>query len=232
MSDASEKVLGIDQLPIFPLPVVLMPSELMPLHIFEEKYRQMLKDVELKKNLFGLSYFNSQEILSEKPEPGTIGCVAEINEMQTMPDGRSNILTLGIIRYRIIDYVQMNEPYLIAEVEFFEDAEEEKSELENLSDEVFKLFNRVAKAAHKLSGQRGEFPDIPQAEPEQLSFLISSAFNLENNLKYKMLKTRSTLERLQNMQVILKKAVKQIEDSTEINEISKTNGHSKKKINY
>lgn len=231
MSDASEKVLGIKQLPIFPLPVVLMPSELMPLHIFEEKYRQMLKDVELQKNLFGITYFDPQETLAEKPEAGAIGCVAEINEVQNLPDGRSNILTIGVIRYRIVDYVQTDEPYLIADVEFFEDAEEVESDLQTLSDEVFKLFKRVAKAAHKISGQRGEFPDIPQAEPEQLSFLISSAFNLDNELKYKMLETRSTAERLENMRKILKKAVNQIEDSAEIHKISQTNGHSKKKIN-
>lgn len=230
MSDASEKVLGIKQLPIFPLPIVLMPSELLPLHIFEEKYRQMLKDVEHQKNLFGLTYFNPQETFAEKPEPGTVGCVAEVNEVQKLPDGRSNILTIGVIRYRIVDYVQTDEPYLVAEVEFFEDVNEENTELNELADEVFTLFKRVAEAAHKISGQRGEFPEIPQAEPEQLSFLISSAFNLENDLKYKMLETQSTFERLENMQSILKKAVDQIEDSAEIHKISQTNGHRKKKI--
>ena len=217
-------------MPIFPISIVLMPSELLPLHIFEEKYQQMLKDVELKKNLFGLSYFNPEVVFAEKPEPGTIGCVAEINETQKLPDGRANILTIGIIRYRIIDYAETLEPYLIANVEFFEDVEEDAANLKLLSDDVFTLFKRVAKAAHKISGQRGEFPDIPQAEPEQLSFLISSAFNLENDLKYKMLETRSTIERLEKMKKILDKAVKQIEDSAEIHKISQTNGHSKKKI--
>ncbi|CAN5728531.1 LON peptidase substrate-binding domain-containing protein [soil metagenome] len=231
MSDASEKILGIKQLPIFPLPVVLMPSELMPLHIFEERYRQMLDDVELQKNLFGITYFNPQETLEEKPETGTIGCVAEISEVQKLPNGSSNILTLGVIRYRIIEYIQTDEPYLVAEIEFFEDTEEEKSGLQSISDEVFTLFKRVAQAAHKISGQRGKFPDIPQAEPEQLSFLISSAFNLDNDLKYKMLETRSTGERLENMRKILKKAVNRIENSAEIHKISLTNGHSKKKIN-
>lgn len=231
MSDASEKVLGIKQLPIFPLPVVLMPSELMPLHIFEEKYRQMLKDVELQKNLFGINYFDPKDTFTEKPETGTIGCVAEVTEVQKMPDGRSNILTVGVIRYRILDYLQTDEPYLVAEVEFFEDENEDDSNLNDLSDEVFNLFKRVAKAAHKISGQRGEFPDIPQAESEQLSFLISAAFNLDNELKYKMLETRSTVKRLENMKNILKKAVNQIEDSAEIHKISQTNGHSKKKIN-
>lgn len=231
MSDATEKVLGIKRLPIFPLPVILMPSELMPLHIFEEKYRQMLKDVELERNFFGITFFDPQETLEDKPEPGTIGCVAEIQDVQSLPDGRSNIMTTGVIRYRLIDYVETDAPYLIAEIEFFEDEKEDETILQNLADEVFVLFKRVAEAAHKISGMRGEFPDIPQAEPEMLSFLITSAFNLEPDLKYKMLETRSTLERLENMRAILKKAVGKIEDSAEIHKISQTNGHSKKKIN-
>lgn len=232
MSDATEKVLGIKRLPIFPLPVILMPSELMPLHIFEEKYRQMLKDAELERNLFGITFFDPQETFAEKPEPGTIGCVAEIQDVQTLPDGRSNIMTAGVIRYRLIDYVETDAPYLVAEIEYFEDEKEDASVLQNLSDEVFVLFKRVAEAAHKISGMRGEFPDIPQAEPEQLSFLITSAFNLEIDLKYKMLETRSTIERLENMRTILKKAVSKIEESAEIHKISQTNGHSKKKINF
>lgn len=231
MSDASEKVLGIKRLPIFPLPVILMPSELMPLHIFEEKYRQMLKDVELERNLFGITFFDPQETFAEKPDLGTIGCVAEVQDVQTLSDGRSNIMTTGVIRYRLIDYVETDAPYLVAEIEFFEDEKEDETVLQNLADEVFELFKRVAQAAHKISGMRGEFPDIPQAEPEQLSFLITSAFNLEIDLKYKMLETRSTLERLENMRTILKKAVSKIEDSAEIHKISQTNGHSKKKIN-
>ncbi|MEO6588756.1 MAG: LON peptidase substrate-binding domain-containing protein [Pyrinomonadaceae bacterium] len=232
MSDAIEKVLGITQLPIFPLSIVLMPSEVLPLHIFEERYRQMLEDVELKKNLFGLSYFNPQETFEEKPETGTVGCVAEISGVQKMPDGRSNVLSVGVIRYRIMEYVQTDDPYIVAEVEFFEDLSEDTEILTPLADEVFSLFNRVAKAAHNISGQQGEFLEIPQAEPEQLSFLISSAFNLEKELKYKMLETRSTMERLENMKTILVKAVKKIEDSANIHKISQTNGHSKKKINF
>lgn len=232
MSDATEKVLGIKRLPIFPLPVILMPSELMPLHIFEEKYRQMLKDVELERNLFGITFFDPQETFAEKPETGTVGCVAEIQDVQTLPDGRSNIMTTGVIRYRLIDYVETDAPYLVAEIEFFEDEKEDETVLQNLADEVFILFKRVAEAAHKISGMRGEFPDIPQAEPEMLSFLITSAFNIEPDLKYKMLETRSTIERLENMRTILKKAVSKIEDSAEIHKISQTNGHSKKKINF
>lgn len=230
MSDASEKVLGIKQLPLFPLSLVLLPNELLPLHIFEPRYRQMLKDVELKKNMFGVTLFEPSESFIEKPATGTIGCAAEVREVQQLPDGRSNVITIGVIRYRLIDYVDADEPYLVGDVEFFEDETEDATILEPLAEDVFVLFDRVARAAHKLSGQRGEFPDIPRTEAEQFSFLVTAAFNLENDLKYRLLETRSTIERLERLHEILLQAVGKMEESADIHKIAQTNGHSKKKI--
>ncbi len=230
MSEASEKVLGIKHLPLFPLPLVLLPYEILPLHIFEPRYQEMLANIELNKNMFGVSFFEPQVSFVDKPEPGTVGCVAEVREKQMLEDGRSNILTIGLIRYRLIDLVDEGTEYLIGDVEFFEDEKEDENILNPLADEVFALFQRVAKAAHKLSGQRGDFPAIPQAEPEQLSFLVSAAFNLDSALKYKMLETRSTSERLERLKDILKQSVKQVEESAKINKISRTNGHANKKI--
>jgi Lon protease-like protein len=230
MSEALDKVSGIRHLPLFPLPLVLLPNELLPLHIFEPRYRQMLKDVALDKNMFGVTFFEPRESFIEKPLAGSIGCVAEVREAQTMPDGRSDILTIGVVRYRLNDYVEAGEPYLLGDVEFFEDDAEDESLLNPLADEVFKLFRRIARAAHKLSGERGTFPDVQQTEPEPLSFLVTAAFNLEPDLKYKLIETRSTIERLERLREILVQTVGKMEESAEINKIAKTNGHSKKKI--
>jgi ATP-dependent Lon protease len=230
MSDALEKVSGIRHLPLFPLPLVLLPNEILPLHIFEPRYRQMLQDVALDRNMFGVSFFNPQETFVEKPLTGSVGCVAEVREVQTMADGRSNIVTIGIVRYRLNEYVDAGESYLIGDVEFFEDDAEDENILNPLADEVFTLFRRVAKAAHKLSSERGAFPDVQQTEPQALSFLVTAAFNLEPTLKYQLLETRSTVERLTKLREILLQTVDTMEESAEIQKIAKTNGHSKKKI--
>ena len=230
MSEASEKVSGIKHLPLFPLPLVLLPNELLPLHIFEPRYRQMLKDVALDKNMFGVTFFNPTEDFVEKPAAGTVGCAAEVREVQTMPDGRSNLLTIGVVRYRLVNYVDAGEPYLVGDVEFFEDEAEDELILNPLANEVFTLFRRIARAAHKLSGERGAFPDVAQTEPQALSFLVTAAFNLEPDLKYQLLETRSTVERLERLKEILVQTVGKMEDSAEIHKIAKTNGHSKKKI--
>lgn len=230
MSEASERVLGIKYLPVFPLPLVLLPNELLPLHIFEDRYRKMLADVEAENRFFGVTLFNPSESFIERPAIDSIGCVAEVREVQALPDGRSNVITIGLIRYRLIDYVERDEPYLTAEIEFFEDDAEDYLSLNPLADEVFVLFKRIARAAHKLSGERGVFPDIPQADPEQLSFLVTAAFNLEPELKYEFLEMRSTIERLTRLREILRQAVGKMEDTAEIHKVAKTNGHSNKKI--
>jgi len=230
MSEAFEKVAGIRHLPIFPLPLVLLPNELLPLHIFEERYRKMLADVEADKHLFGITFFNPTEDFIEKPEIGTVGCVAEVRDVQMLPDGRSNIVTTGVIRYRLNDYIEAGELYLVGDVEFFEDEAEDEEALNPVADEVFGLFRRIAKAAHRLSGERGVFPDIPQAEPEQLSFLVTAAFNLEAAMKYELLETRSSVERLTRLREILVQAVDKMEDNAEVQKIARTNGHTKKKI--
>ena len=230
MSELLERVRGIRHIPLFPLPLVMLPGELLPLHIFEDRYRKMLKDVEAEHHLFGITLFEPSEALDDKPAAGTVGCVAEVREVETLPDGRSNILVLGLVRYRLIDYVDAGEPYFVGDLEFFEDEAEDTSILEPLADEVFDLFGRMAKAAFKMSGSRGTLPEIKRADPEALSFLITAAFNFENDKKYTLLEMSSTTDRLTELREILLKTVGQMEETADIQAVSRSNGHSKKKI--
>ena len=230
MSEASEKVLGIKQLPLFPLPLVLLPNEILPLHIFEPRYRQMLSDIELRRNLFGVTFFEQGDAFQDRPKIGSVGCAAEVRETSMLPDGRSNIVTSGVIRYRLRDYVDSGTPYLSAAVEFFEDEDEAESLVQPIADEVFDLFERIARAAFKLSGNRGSFPEIPKTEPESLSFLVTAAFSLDNDIKYKMIEMTSTIERLTQLRSILLQAVDKMEANAETVKAAQTNGHSKKEI--
>jgi Lon protease-like protein len=208
----------------------MLPNELLPLHIFEDRYRKMLKDVESEHHLIGITLFEPSEPIAERPATGTVGCVAEVREVETLPDGRSNILVLGLARYRLIDYVDAGELYLVGDVEFFEDENEDAKKLEPLADEVFELFGRMARAAFKMSGSRGTLPEIKRADPEALSFLITAAFNFENDKKYSLLEMTSTTERLQDLREILLKTVDQMEETADIQAASRSNGHSTKKI--
>jgi Lon protease-like protein len=231
MSENLEKVSGLQYIPVFPLPLVLLPNEILPLHIFEPRYRQMMDDIKEDRSIFGISHFeSSDDKFSERPEVGSVGCAAEVRDIQELADGRSNIVTAGVARYRLLEYVDLGAPYLTAEVEFFEDTPEEGPERQALADDVFDLFERIAKAAFRISGNQGQFPEIQRADPEPLSFLVTAAFSFDNSLKYQLLEMTSTTERLSTLKGYLSQAVDQMESNAEIIKVSQTNGHSKKKL--
>jgi ATP-dependent Lon protease len=230
MSEASERVIGVKELPIFPLAVVLFPGVPLPLHIFEPRYRQMLNDIRVNNNLFGVSYFDASTSPQEVPPAGHIGCVAEVSETQTLPDGRSNILTVGVIRYRIEEYIERGDPYLVARVSFFEDEEEDDELLRNSSREVAAAFTRIARAVRIINDERPNLPDISDTEPQQLSFLVAAAMEVDTDLKQELLEMRSTSERLSRLRDMLARAVSGYEERARIHEMAKGNGHSGRKI--
>ena len=230
MSEASEKVIGVRDLPIFPLSIVLFPGVPLPLHIFEQRYRQMLNDIQVSNNLFGISYFDASTSQQEIPPAGHIGCVAEVSETQTLPDGRSNILTVGVIRYQIEEYIERGDPYLVAKVSFFEDEEDDNELLRNSSREVAETFTRIARAVRTINDERASLPDISDTEPQQLSFLVAAAMEVDTDLKQELLEMRSTSERLRRLRDMLARAVASYEDRARIHEMAKGNGHSGRKI--
>lgn len=230
MSEGSEKVIGVKDLPIFPLSIVLFPGVPLPLHIFEQRYRQMLNDIRVSNNLFGVSYIDSSTSQQEVPPAGHIGCVAEVSETQTLPDGRSNILTVGVIRYRIEEYLERGDPYLVARVSFFEDEDDDNELLRNSSREVAETFTRIARAVRIINDERANLPDISGTEPQQLSFLVAAAMEVDTDLKQELLEMRSTSERLRRLRDMLARAVARYEERARIHEMAKGNGHSGRKI--
>lgn len=225
-----DKVRGVSELPVFPLPVVLFPGVPLPLHIFEPRYRQMLLDVRGGNNLFGVSYFDPSTATSEVPPAGHTGCVAEVTETQVFPDGRSNILTLGVVRYRIESYVERGDPYLVAKLSYFEDEEEDEAALVVLTKEVAEAFTRIAQAVRVINDERTSLPDISNTEPQRLSFLVAAAMEIEADVKQELLELRSTFERLERLQAMLSVAVKGYEERARIHELAKGNGHGGKRI--
>jgi Lon protease-like protein len=232
MSEALDKVRGVRELPLFPLPLVLFPGAPLPLHIFEERYRRMLADVRASNNLFGLSYFVPDFGTEDRPPVGHVGCATEVVEAQPMPDGRSNILTLGVVRYRIAEYVERGEPYLVSRVEFFEDEESDPQVLQKRADEVTEMFMRIARAMRTANDERGSLPELPADDPERLSFLVAAVVEMDAESKQQLLEIRSTSERLRRLYTLLAEAVSSYEVRARTHELSRGNGHAGKKIDF
>ncbi|HVG35414.1 MAG TPA: LON peptidase substrate-binding domain-containing protein [Pyrinomonadaceae bacterium] len=226
-----DRVRGVRELPLFPLPVVLFPGVPLPLHIFEPSYRQMLADIRARDSLFGLSFFDaSAAVEHEFPPAGHVGCAAEVTEVEPLADGRFNIMTIGLIRYRVEAYLDQGDPYLLGEVSFFEDEQEDESLLQTRASQVTDIFLRIARAVRILNDERAALPELPETEPERLSFLVAAAVDLDIEVKQELLELRSTAERLKRLRDLLGRVVAGYEERARVHAIAKGNGHSGKKI--
>ena len=231
MSEALDKVRGVRELPLFPLPLVLFPGVPLPLHVFEERYRRLLADVRVSNNLFGLSYLDQGTAADERPPVGSIGCATEVVEVQPLPDGRSNILTVGVARYRVEGYVERGDLYLVARVEFFEDDEAADAQLlEKRAAEVTEMFMRIARAMRSINDERGALPELPQDDPERLSFLVAAVVEMDAEAKQQLLELRSTSERLRRLYTLLSQAVGAYESRARTHELARGNGHAGRKL--
>lgn len=230
MSEALDKVRSVRELPIFPLPTVLFPGMPMPLHIFEERYRKMLADVRAGNNFFGLSYFDPSASNNEMPPAGHIGCVAEVAESQALPDGRSNILAVGVVRYEAESYVERGDSYLVVRPDYFEDESEDQTSLTLNSRDVAAMFMRVANSIRVINDERGNLPDISDTDPQKLSFLVAAAMEIEAETKQELLELRSTSSRLDRLRDLLARVVSGYEERARLHSLAKGNGHGGKKI--
>ena len=230
MSEASDIVSGVSELPLFPLSIVLFPGVPLPLHIFEPRYRQMLSDIRAGNSLFGLPYFDASTSERDGPAVGSVGCVAKVTDAQAFADGRSNILTVGVIRFRIEEYVDRGDPYLVARVDYFEDDQEESQAVEETSRQVAEIFTRIARAVRTINDERPNLPNIADTEPQRLSFLVAAAMEVDTEVKQELLELRSTSERLRRLSDILARAVSGYEERARVHELAKGNGHSGRKI--
>lgn len=217
-------------LPIFPLPLVLLPYEVLPLHIFEERYRQLMADIGPEGGRFGITLLEPAGSFIDRPDIGTVGCVAEIKAVTALPDGRYDIVTTGIKRYRLVDHIDSDKPYLVGRVEYFEDEPEAEVELRPLADQVFELLERIAKAAFKMNARGSRFPEVPRLDAQAFSFLATVAFNFDNELRYGLLEMSSTSSRLEKLRELFSGIVGQVEENVVTIEASRSNGHSKKKL--
>lgn len=224
MGEYSDKVRDIRELPLFPLNIVLFPNVPLPLHIFEPRYQQMVKDVRETNDIFGISYFDSSVASLNVPPVGHVGCAAEIRDLQALPDDRSNIIAVGLVRYHVESYVAREEPYLVGRVNFFEDEEDSSAALSTLARETGSLFVRIAQAIRILNDTRTYIPDLSDTEPAHLSFLISATLDMEPEFKLELLELTSTSQRLEKLYDYLAKVVDSYENRSRAHEIAQTNG--------
>ncbi|HEU5262547.1 MAG TPA: LON peptidase substrate-binding domain-containing protein [Gemmatimonadales bacterium] len=192
------------ELPIFPLPIVLFPGAPQPLHIFEPRYRRLLDDCLEADERLGIAYVAPDPApgADPVPSPGDVGCVALIRSTQRLPDGRSNILTVGERRFVLCRWISSDRPYRVGEVEEFDDEPVDPSEAAALAADVHAGFRRLAQALGVLTG-REDAPVALPADPRLLSFQVAAALELEPEAKRRLQVGRSTTQRLRQLAALL-----------------------------
>lgn len=200
-----------ERIALFPLNVVLFPGAPLPLHIFEPRYRQMVKDCLEEKTEFGM-------LLAMPDGVARVGCTAEIVEVsKRYPDGRMDILTMGRAPFRVVELFQEN-PLLEGRVDYLEDRETHTNP--QVRNDLVQLYE----ACHTLV-----FDDYPKnletAAPEELSFVVASTLPMDLLCKQQILESRSETDRQERLVAYLREWATHLQKSKVMRQSAGGNGH-------
>lgn len=211
------KPLAVRELPLFLLSgVVLFPREVLPLHVFEYRYRIMLKTVLETDQRFGVINCDP-----ETGEPSAVGCCTEILQHHPMEGDRSAIVTRGQQRFRVLNRVRDN-PFCIGLVSWLDDAPL-AADLTDLVQKVHGALGDVVKLSAKLSGKSFRLPEDIPSDPEEISFWLASRLDNATAVQQHLLETTDTADRLQQEYALLDQARRQLAARTVLKDLeSKT----------
>ncbi|HEY4439690.1 MAG TPA: LON peptidase substrate-binding domain-containing protein [Candidatus Elarobacter sp.] len=184
------------QLRLFPLNTVLFPGAALNLHVFEERYRRMIAECLDAHEAFGVVLIREgQEAGDPAVVPHEHGTTAEIREVAPLSGGRYYVATTGRRRFRI-ERIVSRDPYLLADVEFIDEEEEEGDEGRacELTTRVLGEFREYVKLLVEFTGQEGRL-EVPQ-DPVDASYAVGDALQVADNLKQRLLELRTAEARL------------------------------------
>ncbi len=202
-------------IPLFPLNMVLMPGAPLPLHIFEERYKQMVNECLDSGMEFGM-------VLADESGTRRVGCTARIVELvQRYDDGRMVILVEGSRRFELKN-VMTGKPYYVGDIEYLEDGPEE--DISSLAEECIGLLERVIEAA--TEGSVGIEIEPPY---RNLSFAIAGRIEFDLEIRQQILELSTEKERLTKVKELLAEAAERLERERAVRKIAETNGHLRRK---
>ena len=199
----------MSEIGLFPLELVLLPGERVPLHIFEDRYRDLIGECLADGIEFGLILENEDGLR----EVGTSTAVVEL--IDSFEDGRMNVLVEGRRRFRVVELTE-GRSFQTAEVETLEDDGEAPSR-----DEVkgaLAVFRRLVAVAE------ADEIEEPRAGSPDLSFKLAARVDFGHELKQELLELRSERKRLQRLSELLERAVEALAREHEVRTRAAGNG--------
>jgi len=203
----------LDRFPLFPLGIVLLPSEVVPLHIFEERYKTMIRECRSGDGEFGIVWL-SDDGLRE------IGCTARVTQvLDEFEDGRSNILVAGSRPFRLLRRID-DMAYPAGEIELLdeeaEDPDAEAAELEVAAE----AHERYADLVEQVTDERPSADDLEDLD----AFGMAATIEFDAASKQELLELRSEHERLVYVRDLFAKTIRRLAQSEEAGELARSNG--------
>jgi len=202
----------MDEIGLFPLGLVLLPTEQVPLHIFEPRYRELIGECLDQEEPFGLVFADDDGLR----RVGTLASVVEVTDR--FDDGRLNVVVEGGDRFRLVELTE-GRSFHTGTIEPLGDLENDPPSAEEV-ERATAGFSLLV----QLTGAEVEPPDV---ESDQPSFSIAARFELAPDLKLELLEETSERQRLVRLCEILESAAASVERQREIGELAQTNGHAK-----
>jgi Lon protease-like protein len=199
----------MDEIGLFPLPLVLMPGEQAPLHIFEPRYRELVAECLDRAEPFGLVLSDDEGGIREV---GTRALVVEV--LDRFDDGRLNIVVEGVERFRVVGLTD-GRPFVTAEVDAVDDDLELPTPGERA--DALAAYDRVVEAAE------AELDDL-ERDGDDLAFQIAARIDLGTEVKQQLLEMRSERERIVALAGLLDRAAEAVARDREVRHRASGNG--------
>jgi Lon protease-like protein len=200
-------------LPLFPLQAVLLPHAALPLHIFEERYKVLMRWSIRESAEFGV-------VLMRDEGNASVGCAAGITSvLRTYDDGRMDLLVEGRERFRVEKVLSTAFPYAVAEVEFFSDDEPVADPV--LVSRTIELYNEVVRIVY---GGQVKVLDPEEAAPG-VAFVMAQKAGLELEQRQTLMEMRSERERLEMLKGYLDDVLPRLKKFEEIERIVRSDGY-------
>jgi Lon protease-like protein len=200
-------------LPLFPLQLVVFPRTELPLHIFEERYKEMVAEAIENETEFGI-------VLARRDGIVNAGCTVLVDRvLRRYPDGRMDIVTRGARRFEIV-LLNEEKDYLRGQVEFFDDDDPGPAPVELQRDALNQYKSLLETKSIPLHAE-------PELNDPQLSFQLAQSIQ-DLDFQSIMLRNRSEADRLKQLSVFLTQYVPRVRQTSRMKHLAPMNGHGKK----
>lgn len=162
------------------------------LHVFEERYKEMMRDCMAASTSFGVVAVREGLESSGAAVPHAVGTLARIVHLEELSDGRINLLVTGASRFRVGPRLD-GKPYARAEVDYL--AEEDGAATPQLTRRVKAAFRGYLRSLSRVSSGQAELPELP-SEPEILSYLVAATMEIGLDARQQVLEAPDAATRM------------------------------------